>query len=102
MKLELSRRALLRLTEIAIYLDEQNPAAAADAGATIRASLDLLTQYPYAGRIVSGGIGAGKSLIGTRVLAVPRRPYLIYYRVDEPAGVVTIITIRHAKQRRSP
>ena len=43
MKLELSRRALLRLTEIAIYLKEQNPAAAADAGATIQASLDLLT-----------------------------------------------------------
>lgn len=96
MKLVLSRRAVKRLTEIADYLAERNPAAAQDAQTTIRASLDLLTRFPHVGRLV----GHEDKTPNTRVLAVPRRPYLIYYQVDDSAGRVTIIAIRHAAQRR--
>ncbi len=95
MKLVLSRRAVRRLTEIADYLADTNPAAAVDAQTTIRASLDLLTRYPYAGRVIGDERAAT-----TRVLAVPRRPYLIYYQVNERAERVTVITIRHSAQRR--
>ncbi len=84
-----------RLTEIADYLAERNPAAAQDAQTTIRASLDLLTRFPHVGRLVGH-----EDNPNTRVLAVPRRPYLIYYQVDDSAECVTVITIRHAAQRR--
>lgn len=96
MKLVLSRRAVRRLTEIADYLAERNPAAAQDAQTTIRASLDLLTRFPHVGHLV----GHEGTTPNTRVLAVPRRPYLIYYQVDELAECITVITIRHAAQRR--
>ncbi|WP_244480526.1 type II toxin-antitoxin system RelE/ParE family toxin [Methylobacterium sp. Leaf399] len=31
---------------------------------------------------------------------VPRLPYLIYYTVDERAGAVVILTVRHAARKR--
>ena len=91
MKLVYARRAVRRLTEIADYVRERNPGAAAKIEHTIRDTTGLLRRHPFVGRSVRPGV---------RVFAVPRLPYLIYYQVDERREIVTIITLRHAAQDR--
>ena len=91
MKLEVSRRATRRLREIANHIHRENPSAALHVQKTIRDAFALLTVYPDAGRVVRPKV---------RRFVVPRLPYLIYYTVDETAGAVIIVTIRHAAQAR--
>ena len=55
-----------------------------------KAALELITQHPKAGRIVEKGL---------RRFAHPRFPYLIFYRVDAAADMVSVITVRHAARQ---
>ena len=91
MKLEVSRRATLRLHEIADYINRKNPSAALHVPQGIREVFRILTIYPEAGRIVRPNL---------RRLVVPRLPYLVYYTIDEAADAVIIVTIRHAARYR--
>ncbi|WP_267423120.1 type II toxin-antitoxin system RelE/ParE family toxin [Methylobacterium sp. GC_Met_2] len=96
MTVRLSRRAVHRLTEIADYLHARNPRAALEARTAIQDCFDLLERYPHLGR----PLRSDDQTIALRVMAVPRWPYLIYYQVEATVEVVTIVTIRHAAQRR--
>ncbi|WP_298967529.1 type II toxin-antitoxin system RelE/ParE family toxin [uncultured Methylobacterium sp.] len=91
MNLVVSDRAIRRLREISTYIQAHHPGAADDVRQAIRSAFTLIAHYPDVGRRVRPRI---------RRFVVPRLPYLVYYTVDEGAGTVTIITVRHAAQSR--
>ncbi|CAO4156528.1 type II toxin-antitoxin system RelE/ParE family toxin [Methylorubrum thiocyanatum] len=90
MKLRLSARASDDLSSIAAYLAARDPQAAYHVEQQLADALRRLLDHPKAGRPVGSGL---------RRLAVPRLPYLIYYRVDEAADAVGVVTIRHTARR---
>jgi plasmid stabilization system protein ParE len=92
MKLRLSRRATQDLINIAEYLQSHSPDGAIRVRAAIVDGMKLLTQFPYAGR--------PQDVEGVRKLVMRRYPYLIYYVVDEAAGEVAIVTIKHSSRER--
>lgn len=92
MKVRLSRRAARDLVEIADHVTRTNPDAARSIGAAIAASQRLISEHPRIGRLQKGR--------DLRKLVVPRYGYLIYYRVIDRAGLVAIVTIRHASRDR--
>lgn len=89
MKLVFSPLARERLREIQAHIARDNIAAAARVASTIRASAEILIDYPEIGRIYAGAV---------RRLNVSRYPYAIFYRVDQARGEVVILTIRHGFQ----
>ncbi len=78
--------------DIGRFHARMNPKATVTVRSAISASFRLLGLYPEIGRLQQD-----RSL---RKLVVPRFGYLIYYRVDRKAGVVAIVTIRHASRAR--
>ncbi len=89
MTLRFTPRARADLDEIFGYLDRKNPQGAANVARTMRKTLDVIGQFPQAGRL------AGEEQ--TRVLPVGHYPYLIYWDVE--AGEARILHIRHAARR---
>lgn len=90
MKLVVSRLATRRLGAIAAYLQEHSPEAARRVQLAIYEGFVLIAAHPAAGRLHH---------LNVRRFVVPRIPYAIYYRVDQEAGVVMVITVRHAARR---
>ncbi len=90
MKLRLSPRAEADLDAIATYLVARDPRAARQVEIQIATALRMLLDHPDSGRHVGHGL---------RRLAVPRLPYVIFYRINEQAGAVAIATIRHTSRR---
>jgi toxin ParE1/3/4 len=81
--------ALDDLVRIREYLIERyGEVQAGRIGARIRASIDLLLQYPYVGHI--------GEVPGTRIRKVTGQPYIVIYRVMEQA--VEVIHIYHERQ----
>lgn len=87
MKLRLTKRALSDLRDISAFLHVRNPAAAARVLYAIAAGMELVRNYPNAGRLKRRGI---------RRLTLPRFNYLIFYTLDEGTDEVQILTIRHS------
>ena len=84
-----TRRAHRRLEEIASYIADNNPAAAARVVGTIVRSIDGLGPEP--------GRGRPGRLRGTRELVVVGTPYVVAYRIH--ANDIEILTIQHGAQR---
>jgi toxin ParE1/3/4 len=68
------------------YLADRSPGGAKRVGLRIRATIALLSRFPF-----SGAATSAQRL--RRVAAIPY-PYLIFYEVAD--GAVTIIGVRHA------
>ena len=92
MKLRFTRRAVHDLTGIGDYLRPRNPTGAARVRAAILDSLQILTQFPAAGRL--------QSLQDVRKLVTRKWSYLIYYRIDNAADEVVVLTIQHPSRER--
>jgi plasmid stabilization system protein ParE len=90
MKLVFSPHATRDLRSVSAYLLEHNPKAAIRVRAALFEALALIARHPRAGRAQEGG---------SRRYALPRYPYLIFYRVDDAKGIIGIVTIRHAARR---
>ena len=90
MKVRLTLKAEHDLRDIADYLTERSPTAAARVEAHLRAAFQLLSAHPHAGRRYRGG---------TRRFTLPRYPYLVFYDLDEAAAEVIVLTIRHGRRR---
>ena len=89
MKIRFALTALDDLVRIRDYLVEyRGEAQAVKVGARIRASIDLLIQFPYAGHM--------GEVPGTRVRKVTGQPYVMIYRVTEEA--VEVIHVYHERQ----
>jgi addiction module RelE/StbE family toxin len=81
-------RALRRLDEIGAYIEHDDPDAAARVVSRLVASVDMLVEFPTAGRI-------GR-IAGTREVVLSDIPFIIPYRVRQD---IEIITVMHASQK---
>ncbi|HEY0331204.1 MAG TPA: type II toxin-antitoxin system RelE/ParE family toxin [Rhodopseudomonas sp.] len=92
MKLRFTIRAAAELDDVLSSIDRQSPQGAQQVKHRLFAVIELLRQYPQAGRLT------GKAGL-RRVVAYPY-PYLIFYRASDAA--VTIHGIRHSARRPTP
>ena len=90
MKLRLTPRATQDLTAIGDYIRSKNPTAAVRVRSAILETLQLLVRFPGAGR--------AQTVEGVRKIVT--RPYIVYYRIDEAAQEIIVITIQHAARQR--
>lgn len=92
MKLRFTPRATENLIDIADYLTERNRAAARNVRAAIYEGLQNLLLFPGAGRL--------QKLNPVRKFVTRKYAYLIYYIVDEAAGEIVVLNIKHPAQAR--
>ncbi|GJD95255.1 hypothetical protein OCOJLMKI_2466 [Methylobacterium iners] len=76
--------------EIASYLVVRNPHGAKRVEEALQEAFDLIASYPEVGRKLGDGV---------RRFALPRYPYLIFYRIREAGDEVDVFTVRHAARR---
>ena len=92
MKIKLTRRAVKNLSDIAAYLNEQNPHAASRVRKSIEESLQYLTAFPMVGR--------AQTTKGVRKLVTRKYLYLVYYSLDFVSNEIVILSIRHPARKR--
>jgi plasmid stabilization system protein ParE len=92
MKLRFTRRAIRNIETIADYIHERNPAASERVRASIYDSLQDLILFPY--------IGRAQQAKGVRKFVTRKYRYIVYYTVDESAGEIIILNVKHPAQRR--
>ena len=91
----LTPEALLDLESIAEYIRQHSPQNAATVAETILEAIDSLGLMPARFRRV------GKSRKrGSPIHAMVVRPFIVYFRVEDPPGTVPILTVRHGKRRQ--
>ncbi len=91
----LTAEAFLDLESIAAYIRQHSPQNAATVAETIMEAIDSLALMPARFRRV------GKSRKrGSPIHAMVVRPFIVYFRVDDPPGAVYILSIRHGKRRQ--
>jgi toxin ParE1/3/4 len=81
--------ACLDLRELASYIAESHPAAAAAFVRQVFQALEHLADFPQAGRVVP-------EFDDPNIREVVRRPCRIVYRVKTEDGIVEIVRIWHA------
>ena len=92
MKLRFTQRATQGLIRIADYVHEHSPQGALRVRAAILELLQNLAVFPRLGRL--------QKIDGVRKLVTRRYPYLVYYKADEEAGEIVILTIQHPARER--
>jgi toxin ParE1/3/4 len=93
MRIRWSPDAAADLEGIVDYIRRDNPEAAYRVGKTIYDRIAKVASFPHCGRV--GRID------GTRELALAPLPYIVVYRVVEPA-TVEIVNVIHGAQRWPP
>jgi len=86
MKARYSPRATADIIAIADYLTERNRVAARAVEGAIRRAVDLLSEFPGSGRVLT-------QRSNVRVMPVVRYPYLIFYTAN--SNEVFILHVRH-------
>jgi toxin ParE1/3/4 len=89
-RLRLTPQALADVESVAAYLEARNPLGARRVETAIQDALILIGRYPEIGAM-------GRRRV--RRLALPRYPYLIFYRVDEPTDAIANLAVRHAARK---
>ena len=87
MRLTYSPRAVADITEIAAFLVERNPSAAAAVEGRIRFVAELLAAFPASGRKL-------EQRPTVRVIPLGSYPYRIFYTVADDE--VVVLHVRHA------
>ena len=90
MSLAYSPRALADLQKIVADIEPHRPSGAASVVRKIEATVELVGQYPRAGRVLS-------RRAAVRVLPIGKYPYRVYYQVV--GDDVEILHIRHTSRR---
>lgn len=93
MRLLYTARAIADLTEIADYLVSRSPIGAQRVRAAILVTLQTLIDLPHAGRLQTAD--------AVRKIAVRGDPYLVYYRIEEAAEEIVVLTVQHSARRRA-
>jgi toxin ParE1/3/4 len=88
---EQARNDLIRIRR---YIARDNPTAAAQVAARIRARFLGLLEYPLMGR-------EGR-VLRTREIVIPGLPYIGIYRVDENRQTIEILRVMHGAQLYPP
>jgi toxin ParE1/3/4 len=92
MKIRWSETALVEIEDIFSYIYENNRAVAAAVVERIEGLTELLEEFPLVGHLTDEA--------GVRVLPVVRYPFLIFYAIDDAAGEIVILHVRHTAQQR--
>ena len=92
MRLRYTARAITDLTEIADYLASRSHVGAERVRVAILVTLQTMAHLPHIGRL--------QTTDRVRKIAAHRYPYLIYYRVDDDAAEVVVLTIQHSARQR--
>jgi len=90
--LRYTRRALEDISEIANFIRTENPQAAERVRAAILDSLKLLTRFPRIGRVTT--------VSGVRKLVTRKYRYLVYYKLDNDAEEIVLLTVQHPARKR--
>jgi plasmid stabilization system protein ParE len=95
MKIWVTPPARQDLRDIRTYISDEfnNPTAAKRAAQKIIKSYSKLANSPYLGFSVKGRYG-----IDTPFRALVSGRYIVFYEVDESAGLVSILNVFHHKQ----
>ena len=89
MKISWSKRAIEHLFALRNYIAQDSPGSAEQVQGRILESVELLDQFPNAGR-------PGR-ILGTRELVVTGTPYVIPYRIRR--NWIEIIAVFHGRQK---
>jgi plasmid stabilization system protein ParE len=89
MRTALAHRAARDLRAIFAYIREENPAAAHPMLAAVVGAIEMLCEQPRLGREVTAA--------GARRLAIPRTPYIAYYRIE--GDEVLILHVRDGRRK---
>lgn len=82
--------ALAQLDEILDYIGVRSPAGAQRVAAAIKHSINLLAEFPRSGR--------ASAVDGIRELPIVRYPHIDFYTIDDVAGDVIILRVRHTSR----
>jgi len=94
MRLRYTSRARRHLDGIHTYIAERNPNAARHVIDRIRATAELLREFPK--------LGHQGLVAGTREMVVVGTPYVIVHRIrSAPADILDVLGIYHAAQDRT-
>ena len=91
MKLRYTLCGAAELDQVLSYIEAQSPQGARHVQARIKVIIELLLQYPRAGRLTSKA--------GLRRMVVSPYPFLIFYRATEDE--IVIHGVRHTARRPS-
>ena len=94
-EVRLSRRARRELALIRAWWKINRPAAPDLIDDELADVRDLLAEQPTAGAVASD-----PDLAGVRRVVMRRSSYLVFYRIDEDAQQVEILTIWHARRQK--
>ena len=87
-----SARALAQLDAIYAYIAKESPRSARKVIAEIRASINLLSDFPYFGRRTTDEPNVYR-------LVLAKQPYVAFYTVKK-GGQVYIVRVVHAKRNK--
>ena len=88
MKVRYTETALYEVVEILAYIAKENPLAADEVAAVIRASIDRLANFPR--------LAIETDVTGVRVAPVLPYRYLIFYSVTD--DIVVVRNVRHSSR----
>ena len=90
MKLHLTEQAANQIAAINAYLVVRSPLGARNVQLALDATFTQLTKFP--------GLGRRQRTAGVRKIGVGRYSYNVYYSIDEHAGEIVIISVRHTSR----
>jgi plasmid stabilization system protein ParE len=90
MKVRWSRTALAQFDDIFLYIYERNRSAAISVTRRVEELASLLGEFPFIGHLTDEA--------DIRILPVVRYPFAILYTIDDAAGEVVILHVRHTAQ----
>jgi toxin ParE1/3/4 len=81
-----------RIAEFVEFIAEDNPDAAKRVIEDLRRRIQVLSEQPRMGRPLARDIDSAlRRLIAGQ--------YIVVYRIEEPQQIITIVAIRHSRQR---
>jgi plasmid stabilization system protein ParE len=90
----ISRRVFNELDAIFAHIRRSSPQNAAAMIRTLLDAIGNLEAFPHRYAVPRIGPGADGN-----IRSMPVNPYLVRYRVDEKAGVVYVVRVRHGRRR---
>ena len=92
MKVRWSETALGEIDDIFSYIYQHNRSGAAAVVERIEGLTTLLEEFPLVGHLTDEP--------SVRMLSVVRYPFVIFYAIDDSAGEIVILHVRHTAQER--
>jgi len=87
--------ALLRVEEIGDFIALDRPAAAAKMVNRLFDAVDAIAGQPRSAPQF-------RQAADSRIRQLTVAPYLVYYRIDDDEKRISVLTVCHQRQRRSP